>query len=163
MRKVSITFIILLMLAAAKSADSGVERGPEGKWIWRGPAGWQRLMLDLRIEGKSIVGSVVMGPGVNSERVTAREDFWELYFDPAVFPIINGRTDGRTLSFEHTVIFDGLSDPRPIAVRVDHERFRYTGTVQDDVMTLTREYTASPANRWTYGTHRVEISLTRMK
>jgi hypothetical protein len=123
-----------------------------GKWFWQGQAGWQRIALDLRADGSRLRGVLRMGPG-GSEPATPK-DFWEYFFDPADFEILNGRINGNTVSFEQEV----RSGTVP-------SRFLYTGLVEGERIAFTREVVpnTNPKGPVIRGTHRVQFTVQRVR
>lgn len=133
----------LLLFAAPQTAITG-------KWFWQGQAGWQRITLDLRADGSRLRGVLRMGPG-GAEPATPK-DFWEYFFDPADFEILNGRITGNTVSFEQE-IRNGESP----------SRFLYTGVVEGERIAFTREVVPNPKGPAIRGTHRVQFTVQRVR
>jgi len=120
-----------------------------GRWLWQGQAGWQRITLDLKADGTRLRGVLRMGPG-GSEPATPA-DFWEYFFDPADFEIVNGRINGSVISFEQEV-------------RESSTRFLYTGTVEGDRIAFTREVIQPQTEKKTtgLGAHNVQFTAHRV-
>jgi hypothetical protein len=133
----------MLLLAAPQTSVTG-------KWSWQGQSGWQRITLDLRADGSRLRGTLRMGPG-GSEPATPK-DFWEYFFDPADFEILNGRINGNTVSFEQEV----RSGAAP-------SKFLYTGLVEGERIAFTRELVPNPKGPVIRGTHKVQFTVQRVR
>lgn len=140
---------LFLFLFLALAAGAPAQASLSGKWYWRGAAGWQRITLDLRPDGKKLSGTIVMGPG--DVRNAGADQYWELFFQPASFPILNGKIDGSKISFEQAVFRgDGAE-----------ERLKYAGTLDGDRLVLGRQSERRPDDRFVLGDHEFQFTATR--
>jgi hypothetical protein len=120
----------LLLFCFAVAVSTAPKPSPlDGKWFFRGSAGWQRIEFDFDVRGRTLNGSITMGPGV-SPATSGAED-WEYFFEPATFPIQHGRFDGTTLTFDQEVARGAQTEP--------NELLKYTGRLNGDHIEFTRE------------------------
>ena len=154
----------LLLISALILGQPQASPAIAGKWLWQGSTGWQRIVLDLKLQGTVLTGVLRMGPGGGQPR--SPEEFWEFFFDPADFKIINGKVEGNTVYFEHDAEkaipgspsgFRGAPPPRK-----QSSRFVYRGTIMENRIVLTRETSSQTSDPWVLGTHKVEFALERM-
>jgi len=177
----------LLLISALIVAQTQSQAPPAiaGKWLWQGAAGWQRIVLDLKVQGAKLTGVVRMGPG--SVEPKSPDEFWEFFFDATDFKISNGKIEGNAIYFEHEAskwlpggtapaIPSGtsaglarvLSQTMPASINANQpisvpSKFIYRGAVQGQRITLTRETVSREGDPWVLGRHAVEFSLERMK
>lgn len=113
-----------------------MQGGVTGRWEWKGEAGWQHLVLDLRENRGKVTGRILMGPGPGES--SRREDFWEYFFDPVGFEISNGVLRNDVLSFEQPAVttLEGTEIRKGWNQAM---KFKYSGRVEGDRLLLTRE------------------------
>ncbi len=166
----------LVLVSILILAQPQTQQRLEGKWMWQGVGGWQRLVLDLKVQGSILTGTLWMGPGGAEPK--SPNDYWEYFFDPTAFKIANGKVQGNTISFEHeaqktipTVIgrpFVLPAGARGVAAvqgapKPSPGKFIYRGVFNGDKIVLTRETVARDGDPWVVGKHKVEISLEPVK
>src|SRR5262249_39566306 len=152
------------------------QTGVTGTWTWKGAAGWQRILFEFKSEGNKLTGRISMGPRpAATSQALSRDELWELFYDPVVFQISNGRVDGNTITFEQNVNVQKRSAnlalaPIPFVGRgvflgqpPASEKFTYTGVFRGDKIDFTREFTAARDNNWSLGRHKVEFTAERIK
>jgi hypothetical protein len=161
----------LLLISALVLAQPQASPSIDGKWLWQGPAGWQRIVLDLKGQGTRLTGVVRMGPGGVEPK--SAKDYWEYFFDPTDFKIENGKIEGNTIYFEHeaqkilpvgnllTRPF-GMPPAAPGTANAVTSRFIYRGRIEGSRIVLTREAASRPDDPWVIGNHKVQIFLERM-
>jgi hypothetical protein len=176
----ALILISALLLTQSQEAPPAIA----GKWLWQGPAGWQRIVLDLKVQGSKLTGVVRMGPGGVEPK--SPEEYWEFFFDATDFKISNGKIEGNTIYFEHeaTKTLPGISLSIPSGTtagiarvvgagaaasfntnqpRSVPSKFIYRGVLDAQRITLTRETVSREGDPWVLGRHAVEFSLERMK
>jgi hypothetical protein len=154
----------LLLISALVLAQPQASPSVAGKWLWQGPAGWQRIVLDLRVQGTRITGVVRMGPGRIEPK--SPSDYWEFFLDPADFKILTGKIEGNTISFEHDAT-KALPNSMGLArgasgIRQETSRFVYRGTIQGNRIEMTREMVANKVDPWVVGNHKVGFVVERV-
>jgi hypothetical protein len=163
----------LLLISVLMLAQSQASPSIAGKWLWQGQAGWQRIVLDLKVQGTRLTGVVRMGAGGGEPK--SSKDYWEYFFDPTDFKILNGKIEGSAIYFEQearkfspgaTVMIPtplpipNLARGNPYAVT---SKFIYRGRIEENRMVLTRETVSQAEDPWVIGNHKIEFSLERMK
>jgi hypothetical protein len=138
----------LAILAPVRFAAQDSTPRIAGRWQWEGPAGWQRITLDLEVDGtgKRLSGRIRLGPG--SVEPVAPDRYWEYFFEPLVSGISEGRVDGARISFEQEIEGGAGGDEGEVLV--------YSGAVDGDLLHLTRSYDG------TLRSHRAEFTLERV-
>jgi hypothetical protein len=121
--RISLSSILLCSFLQPVFGQERSDASVAGRWEWHGTGGWQRLLLDIERDGTKVSGTVSMGPAETDAAL--RSEFWQYFFEPAVFEIEEGRIEGNEIEFEHFV--NG------------GEILRYWGTIEGDSMILTRE------------------------
>jgi hypothetical protein len=154
-----------ILIALLAFTQAGRPANVTGTWQWRGPAGWQRLELDLRAEGQKLTGTIRMGPG--PEEPVSTDGLWQYFFDPVEFKITNGTIAGNSLSFQQVIQKAApvaTSPATPFGVNRSttlETRLIYKGVVAGDRIQMSREWIGN--DPWTLGNHRVEFELRRIK
>ena len=139
----TLVFLGALLIVAPQTSITG-------RWQWQGPAGWQRITLDIKADGARLRGILRMGPG-GSEPATPA-GFWEYFFDPTDFEVLNGKVSGNTISFEQEVRTEPSST-----------RFLYTGIVEGERIAFTREVLPNPKGPVMLGAHKLQFIVERVR
>lgn len=144
---------LVLAIASVVAAPSGgaAPSNIDGKWQWAGTAGWQRMTFDFKANGKTLNGTIHMGPG--RTRTDEKIEDWEYFFEPASFPVLNGKVDGSTITFNQKIIRGAGSMP--------DELLKYTGRIEGDHIDFTRESFQRIRDPFALGDHRMEFTVRR--
>jgi len=131
--------------------------------------------MDFKIQGAQLSGVIRMGPG--GEEPKTSEDYWELFFAPTDFKILNGKIEGSLVYFEQEAELSGplalgsgvlpLGTNLPLVSRdarpPQRLKFIYRGAIQGDSIVLTRETVSRNTDPWIVGNHKIQFALKRMR
>ena len=160
--------MLILALTTIRAQSSII-----GKWRWHATGGAQEIILDFKVNGSRVTGTITMiqaslqkssEGGFFLDADTPFDDLRAIFFPPVTFPIVDGQLSANTVTFSqesHTLTQGFQFGAAARQPRV--EKLFYRGEIDGDRIRFTRSYRATPGNPWIVGAHRVSFVVERVK